>query len=35
VHLATAHEAGERDVWTNDRHMLASAPYFGLRGRSV
>jgi predicted nucleic acid-binding protein len=35
VHLATAHETGERDVWTNDRHMLASAAYFGLRGRSV
>lgn len=35
VHLATAHEAGERDVWTNDRHMLAAADYFGLTGRSV
>jgi predicted nucleic acid-binding protein len=35
VHLATAHETGERDVWTNDRHMLASASYFGLPGRSV
>jgi len=35
VHLATAHEAGERDVWTNDRHMLAAAAYFGLTGRSV
>jgi predicted nucleic acid-binding protein len=35
VHLATAHEAGERDVWTNDRHMLAAAPYFGLTGQSV
>jgi uncharacterized protein len=35
VHLATAHEIGERDVWTNDRHMLAAAGYFGLTGRSV
>ena len=35
VHLATAHETGERDVWTNDRHMLTSASYFGLTGRSV
>jgi hypothetical protein len=35
VHLATAQEAGERDVWTNDRHMLAAAAYFGLTGRSV
>jgi predicted nucleic acid-binding protein len=35
VHLVTAHETGERDVWTNDRHMLTSAAYFGLTGRSV
>jgi predicted nucleic acid-binding protein len=35
VHMATAHEAGEREVWTNDRHMLAAASYFGLTGRSV
>jgi uncharacterized protein len=35
VHLATAHEAAEREVWTNDRHMLAAASYFGLTGRSV
>lgn len=35
VHLTTAHEIGERDVWTNDRHMLAAAAYFGLTGRSV
>ena len=35
VHLTTAHEAGEREVWTNDRHMLASAAYFGVTGRSV
>lgn len=35
VHLTTAHEVGERDVWTNDRHMLAAAAYFGLAGRSV
>jgi len=35
VHLTTAHEMGARDVWTNDRHMLAAAAYFGLTGRSV
>jgi predicted nucleic acid-binding protein len=35
VHLATAQEIGERDVWTNDRHMLAAAAYFGVTGRSV
>ena len=35
VHLATAHEIGECDVWTSDRHMLAAASHFGLTGRSV
>ena len=35
VHLATAVAAGFREVWTNDRHMLAAARSFGLRGRSV
>ena len=35
VHLTTAQELGERTVWTNDRHMLAAAAYFGLVGQSV
>lgn len=35
VHLATACEIGEREVWTNDRHMLAAASYFGVTGRSI
>jgi predicted nucleic acid-binding protein len=35
VHLTTANDVGEREVWTNDHHMLAAAPYFGLVGRSV
>jgi len=35
VHLSTAQEIGERAVWTNDRHMLAAAGYFGLTGESV
>lgn len=35
VHLATAQESGEHEVWTNDRHMLDAAEYFGLRGRSI
>ena len=35
VHLTTAREIGERAVWTNDRHMLAAAAYFGLTGQSV
>lgn len=35
VHLTTAQDLGEREVWTNDRHMLAAAHCFGLIGRSV
>lgn len=35
VYLVTACEIGESDVWTNDRHMLAAASWFGLKGRSV
>lgn len=35
VHLVTAQEIGECDVWTSDRHMLAAASYFGLTGKSV
>ncbi len=35
IHVATALEAGEREIWTNDRHLLAAAAYFGLAGRSV
>ena len=35
IHLTTALDLGEREVWTNDRHMLAAAPHFGLSGRSI
>ncbi|MEO5925812.1 MAG: type II toxin-antitoxin system VapC family toxin [Bryobacteraceae bacterium] len=35
VHLQTASDAGEKEIWTNDRHMLAAATHFGLRGRSI
>jgi predicted nucleic acid-binding protein len=35
VHLMTAVDVGSTEVWTNDRHMLAAAKYFGLEGRSV
>lgn len=35
VHLATANEIGERDVWTGDRQMIQAAGHFGLNGRSV
>jgi len=35
VHLVTAQEIGEHEVWTNDPHMLAAASYFGLTGKSA
>jgi len=35
LHLTTAQHIGAKEVWTNDRHMLAAAPHFGLAGRSV
>lgn len=35
VHLAAAMDAEEREIWTNDRHLLSAAEHFGLAGRSV
>ncbi len=35
VHLTTAKEMGDAEVWTNDRHMLKACGYFGLAGRSI
>lgn len=35
LHLVTASDAGFTGVWTNDRHMLAAAPYSGLTGNMV
>lgn len=35
VHLTTAQDLGEAELWTNDRHLLAAASHFGLVGRSV
>jgi predicted nucleic acid-binding protein len=35
IHLTTAQDLGEREIWTNDRHMLGGASHFGLVGRSV
>jgi len=35
VQLVSAQDAGEREVWSSDRHLLAAAPHFGLVGRSA
>ncbi len=35
IHLATALDAGESEIWTNDRHLLAAAAHVGIIGRSV
>ena len=35
IHLVTARDAGQTEIWTNDRHLLSAAPFFGLRGRTA
>lgn len=35
IHLTTAVDQGEPEIWTNDRHLLAAASYFGVTGRMV
>jgi predicted nucleic acid-binding protein len=35
VHLASALEVGEPEMWTNDRHLRAAATHFGITARSV
>ena len=35
MHLTTAVDSGEREIWTSDRHLLAAAAHFGLVGRSA
>ena len=35
MHLACARANGFREVFTNDRHMLAACPAFGLKGRNI
>ena len=35
IHIATALDAGETEIWTNDRHLLAAVSHVGLVARSV
>ena len=35
VHLLSARDHGLDEVYSNDRRLLAAAPYLGLTGRDV
>ena len=35
IHLATALDLGEPEIWTSDRHLLAAAARVGITGRSA
>lgn len=35
IHIVSAAEAGLHEIWTDDRHLLAAATHFGLKGRQI
>jgi hypothetical protein len=35
VHLVTAKTNAFREIYSNDIHLLAAAPHFGLEGKNI